>query len=93
MTGDAVTPFWQHSSDVIFAIVTQQRRVVTAREPDQLQAWNLKETALPPDVLTDFATLLSGRRFGAGGALLPVPPSELADLNRSLRSRAPELFR
>ncbi len=60
--------------------------------PDQLRAWDLKETSLAPDALADYAMLLSGRRLSPNGAMLILKPEELAGLNRSLRTRAPQLF-
>jgi len=57
-----------------------------------LRAWDLKPTLLSSDILADYAKLLSGRRLNAGGVLLPIPAKELAELNRSLHARAPQLF-
>jgi WD40 repeat protein len=91
-TGEAVTPFLKHSGDVVFAIMTPDRRLITASEPDQLRAWDLKETSLAPDALADYAMLLSGRRLSPNRAMLILKPEELAELNRSLRTRAPQLF-
>ncbi len=91
-TGEAVTPLLTHSGDVAFAFLTQSKRLITATHPDQFRAWDLKESPLTPDVLADYAKLLSGRRLNAAGVVLTLKPLELAELNRSLRVRAPQLF-
>ena len=91
-TGEAVTPLLKHSGDIRFAFMTRSHRLITASDPDLLRAWDLKETPLPPEVLADYAKLLSGRRLNATGVMLPLKPDELAELTRSLRARAPQLF-
>jgi hypothetical protein len=47
---------------------------------------------LPTEFIADYAQLLAGRRLGPGGALLPIPARELAELGRLLRGQHPELF-
>lgn len=91
-TGEAVTPLLKHSGDIRFAFMTRSHRLITASHPDLLRAWDLKETSLPPDALADYAKLLSGRRLNVQGVQFPLRPEELAELDRSLRSRAPQLF-
>jgi WD40 repeat protein len=91
-TGEAVTPLLKHSGDVGFMFMTHSNRLITASQPDLLRAWDLNETALPRDVLADYAKLVSGRRLDAAGVMLHLKPNELAELSRSLRVRAPELF-
>lgn len=91
-TGEAVTPPLKHSGEVAFAFMTRSNRLITASQPDLLRAWDLKETTLPPDVLADYAKLLSGRRLSTAGTMLALQPEELAELSRSLRTRAPQLF-
>jgi WD40 repeat protein len=92
-TGEAVTPPLKHDGEVAFARMTQPDRLMTASYPDQLRAWDLRESALPADVLGDYAQLVAGRQLSATGALLVLPPEKLAALARSLPHRAPELFR
>lgn len=91
-TGEAVTPLLTHSGEVAFAFLTQSNRLITATHPDQLRAWDLKESPLTPDILADYAKLLSGRRLNAVGVVLTVKPLELAERRRLLRIRAPQLF-
>ena len=91
-TGEAVTPLLKHSGDIRFAFMTRSHRLITASDPDLLRAWDLKPTLLTAEVIADYARLLSGRRLNASGVLLPVKASELAELSRSLRARAPQLF-
>jgi WD40 repeat protein len=91
-TGEAVTPPQMHSGDVAFAFLTRSNRLITASHPNQLRAWDLQESPLTPDIVTDYAKLLSGRRLNVAGVVLTLSPLELAELNRSLRVRAPQLF-
>jgi WD40 repeat protein len=90
--GEAVTPLLKHSGDVAFELLTLSNRLITASYPDLLRAWDLHETTLRPDVFADYAKLLSSRRLGVGNAMLTLKTEELAELNRSLRTRAPGLF-
>jgi WD40 repeat protein len=92
-TGEPVTPILRHEGYVRMARMVTNNRLITLSLPDQLRAWDLAETKLPADVITDYARLVSGRRFNAVGVAVPLSASELADLSRSLRQRAPELFR
>ena len=91
-TGECVTPAWQHPNPVGVVFMTANNRVITANHSHELRAWDLKETTLPPDVLADYAKLLSGRRLSTAGTMLALKPEELAELSRSLRVRAPQLF-
>ena len=91
-TGEAVTPVLKHPGVLRFAFMTRGHRLITASDPDLLRAWDLKETALPPEVLADYAKLLSGCRLNVQGVQFPLRPEELAELDRSLRARAPQLF-
>ncbi len=91
-TAEAVTPVFQHSGEIRWACVTPDSRLITASEPNLLRAWDLKPTALAPDVLVDYARLLSGRRLNASGALIPLKSDELERLYRSLRACAPQVF-
>jgi WD40 repeat protein len=91
-TGEAVTPLLQHSGEVGFMFMTHSDRLITASQPDLLRAWDLKETALPPDVLADYAKLVSGRWLNAAGVLLPLEPDQLAGINRSLRTPRSQLL-
>ncbi len=91
-TDEAVTPLLRHSGDVAFAFLSRSNRLITATHPDLLRAWDLKESPLSPGVLADCAKLLSGRRLSVAGTMLVLKPEELAELNRSLRQRAPQLF-
>jgi WD40 repeat protein len=91
-TGEAVTSPLLQPGHINFAFMTQNQRVITAILPDQLRALDLQETSLPPDVVVDYAKLLSGRQLNAAGVMLVLPAKDLAELNRSLRARAPQLF-
>ncbi|MBI3852494.1 MAG: PD40 domain-containing protein [Verrucomicrobia bacterium] len=91
-TGEAVTPLLKHNGDVRLAHLVANNRLITLSLPNKLRAWDLKESRLAPDVLADYAKLTSGRRLNASGVLLPLKPDELAELCRSLRARAPQLF-
>jgi WD40 repeat protein/serine/threonine protein kinase len=91
-TGEAITPSLKHDGEVAFAFLTGSQRLITGSYPDLLRAWDLRETTLAPDVLADYVKLLSSRRLGIGGALLTLKTEERAELNRSLRTRAPGLF-
>lgn len=92
VTGEPVTPILHHDGYVRMARMAVNNRLVTLSLPDRLRAWDLAETKLPADVIADYARLVSGRRFNTAGVAVPINPSELADLNRSLRARAPQLF-
>jgi WD40 repeat protein len=92
-TGEAVTPLLKHSTYLRLAHLVANNRLITISLPNKLRAWDLKESHLAPDVLADYARLASGRRLNAGGVMVPLKPTELADLCRSLHARAPELFR
>jgi hypothetical protein len=74
------------------AHLVANNRLITISLPNKLRAWDLKESLLAPDVLADYAKLVSGRRLNAGGVMVPMTPTELAGLCRSLRARAPQLF-
>lgn len=74
------------------AFLTQANQLVTVSEPDMMRAWDLAPAKLPRALLADYAKLASGRRLNAAGVMLPLKPAELADLCRSLRTRAPQLF-
>jgi WD40 repeat protein len=91
-TGEAVTPAIQQSGQILFAIMTRSNRVLAATFPDLISAWDLKETLLPAELLTDYAKLLAGRELRSGGVVRAIPPKQLAELNRSLRALAPQLF-
>ena len=91
-TTEAVTPLLAHSGYIRWACITSGNRLITASDPNLLRAWDLTPTPLAPDVIADYAKLLSGRRLNAGGVLLPIPAQELAELAKSLHARAPQLF-
>jgi WD40 repeat protein len=91
-TGEAVTPLLKHSGYVRLASLVANNRLVTLSLPNLMRAWDLHETPLPLDVLSDYAKLLSGRRLNAQGVMLALKSQELAELSRSLRARAPQLF-
>jgi WD40 repeat protein len=91
-TGEPVTPLLKHNSYVRLAHLVANNRLITLSLPNLMRAWDLTETRLPADVIADYAKLVSGRRFNAAGVTVPATPSELADLCRSLRARAPQLF-
>ena len=91
-TGEPVTPPLEHSGRVRAAFLTQANQLVTVSEPDMMRAWDLAPAKLPRALLADYAKLASGRRLNAAGVMLPLKPAELADLCRSLRTRAPQLF-
>lgn len=91
-TGEPVTQVLRHDSFVRFARVVANHRLITMSLPDVMRAWDLVETRLPADVLADYARLVSGRRLNAAGVPMALKPDEIAELNRSLRVRAPELL-
>ncbi len=91
-TAEPVTPLLRHAGDVRWVCITAEGRLITASDPNLLSAWDLKPTTLPVDVIADYAKLLSGRRLSPSGAFLPLRAQELAELARSLRRKAPELF-
>ncbi len=91
-TGEPVTPILQHSDYVRLAHLVANNRLVTLSLPNLMRAWDLKECRLPVDVVSDYAKLASGRRRNAAGVMLPLCPEEQAELCRSLRLRAPQLF-
>jgi WD40 repeat protein len=91
-TGEAVTPLLKHSGYVRFASLVANNRLVTLSLPNLMRAWDLNETPLPLDVLADYAKLVSGRRLNAQGVMLALKPQELAEISRSLHTRAPQLF-
>ena len=91
-TGEPVTPVLQHSGYVRLAQLVKNNRLITLSLPNLMRAWDLTETRLPAGVVADYARLVSGRRFNAAGVTVPASPSEQADLCRSLRARAPQLF-
>lgn len=91
-TTEPVTPFLPHSDYIPWVCITSSNRLITASSTNLLRAWDLKPTALPVEVIADYAKLLSGRQLNAGGVLLPIPAKRLAELAQSLRARAPQLF-
>ena len=92
ITGEAVTPIFKHASEVRYAILAQQNRLITLSQPDLISVWELKECELPLDVIADYAKFLSGRYLSANGVLMELKSNELAELGSSLRQRAPQLF-
>ncbi len=91
-TTEPVTPFLPHSGYIRWVCITPGNRLITASDPNLLRAWDLKPTPLASELITDYAKLLSSRRLSASGVLLPLKANELAELNRSLHVRAPQLF-
>jgi WD40 repeat protein/serine/threonine protein kinase len=91
-TGEPVTPLLRHEAWVRAAIVTAEGRLVTVSDPAVFRAWDLVPTSLPVAIIPDFAKFLSGRQLTSGGVLSLIPAEELAELGRSLRARAPDLF-
>lgn len=91
-TGEPVTPILQHSGYVRLAQLVVNNRLVTLSLPDLMRAWELKDCPMPSEVIADYTKLLSGRRLNTAGVVLTLNPLELAELNRSLRVRAPQLF-
>jgi hypothetical protein len=91
-TGEPVTPLLKHNGYILAAQLAANNRLVTLSQPNILRAWDLKENNLPVDVLSDFAKLASGRNLNASGMMLSLKPQAQADLCRSLRQRAPQLF-
>jgi WD40 repeat protein len=91
VTGEAVTPRLQHPQEVVTALMTAGRRLITASRPNLLRAWDLQPSRLPAEVLSDYARYLSGRRVDRG-MVLPLTAGEMEALDRALRTRAPELF-
>jgi hypothetical protein len=90
-TAEAVTPLiWSEGYVRLAAIVGN--RLITLSDPNVLQAWDLKATQLPVEIISDYARLLSGHRLNANGVSIALKPREQAALLQSLRLRAPELF-
>ena len=94
---EALTPLFPHSGYIRWAAVTRNNRLVTISGTDikvanLLQGWDLAPTHLPPDVLTDYAKLISGRAINASGVPLPIQAEEVAKFHHSLQTRAPQLF-
>ena len=69
-TGEPVTPLLRHGSYVIVANLIANNRLVTLSRPNLLRAWDLTETPLAPDVLADYARLISGRRLSSSGVMV-----------------------
>ena len=86
------TPKLRQENYVRFAALRTNNRLLIATDPNSIQTWDLAETRLPPEVIANYARLVSGRRLSASGTMLPLKPEELAELSRSLRARSPELF-
>lgn len=91
-TAEPVTPLLRQEGFIRLACLRANNRLIVGCDPNIITAWDLRETQLPPEALADYAKLLAGRRVSATGALLPLKPEELAELCRSLRARAPQLF-
>jgi WD40 repeat protein len=92
-TAEPITPKLRQQGYVRFACLRTNNDLLIATDPNFMQVWKLAETLLAPDVIADYARLLSGRHLNPNGTLLPLKPEELAALRRSLATRAPELFR
>jgi dipeptidyl aminopeptidase/acylaminoacyl peptidase len=92
-TGEAITPILQHSNDVLVAQMLANGRLVTVSAPNLLRAWDLKECSLSLSILTDLSHLLAGRTINSHGVIRSLRPKELAELSRSLREQAPQLFK
>ena len=92
VNGEPVTPLLKHNGYIFVAQLAANNRLVTLSSPNIMRAWDLKENKLPVGVLSDFAKLASGRTLNAAGTMLSLKPQELAELCRSLRQRAPQLF-
>ena len=92
-TGEPVTPVLRHDGFVRFARIVANNRLITMSLPDVMRAWDLVETRLPAAVIADYARLISGRRLNAAGVPVALKLDEIAELNRSLHVRAPDLFR
>ncbi len=91
-TGEPVTPLLKHDHSVLLAQLAPNNRLITLSRPNVLRAWDLTETHLSVDVIADYAKLVSGRRLSANAVMLPLKHNDLAELSRSLRGRAPQLF-
>jgi WD40 repeat protein len=91
-TGEAVTPLLKHNGELRLAHLVANNRLITLSLPNVMRAWDLTETELPAEVIADYAKLVAGRWLNAAGVLLPLKPTELAELSRSLHTRAPQLF-
>jgi WD40 repeat protein len=91
---ELVAPPIAHAGAVAFAVMTAGQRLISASyaDPHVFRAWDLRESSLAPDVLGDYAKMLSGRRLGDSGALVTLTPEELVGVHRSLRACAPDLF-
>jgi WD40 repeat protein len=92
-TAEPITPMLRHQDNLRWCCITPNNRLITASGTNLIRAWDLKPTLLAQDVIADYAKLLSGRRLNASGALLALKPVEMEALWRSLRARAPQLFK
>ena len=90
-TGEPVTPLVTADGEINLAAVVNNRLIMLSH-PNVLQAWDLRETDLPVEIISEFARLLSGFRLNDSGVPIDLNPRELAELAQSLRSRAPQLF-
>jgi hypothetical protein len=75
------------------AFMTSENRLVIISDPGLIKAFDLNETRLSLDCIVDYVHLLAGKKINAFGECVPVKPTELDQLQSSLRKRAPELFR
>jgi WD40 repeat protein/serine/threonine protein kinase len=91
-TGEPVTPMLTLPGNIHFAGMLNDERLITASNPNLIQAWDLKKSILAPSLLAQYAKLLSGRTLNAAGVLLPLNPDELSNLLRSLQTSSPDLF-
>jgi WD40 repeat protein len=91
-TTEAVTPLLEHAGYIRWGCITPGNRLITASDPNLLRAWDLKPITLPVAVIADYARLLAGRRLNENGVLIRLPADQLAELQRSLRQRAPQLL-
>jgi WD40 repeat protein len=88
-TGEAVTPIFKHEGYVRYAILGQRNQLFTVCLPGRLRAWDLTETTVAADVLSDHAKLVSGRQINKVEALDAITAEQLREICLSLQRRAP----
>jgi WD40 repeat protein len=92
-TAEPITPPWREDDSIANVFLTDDLRLITVTTQGTVRTRRLQANDMNAAVLGDFACFVAGRRLNNAGALLPLKPEELAELNRSLRTRAPQLFK
>jgi WD40 repeat protein len=92
-TSDPVTPALTRLDKSKNPAITHDNRfVLTGGSNGIVRIWQLRPDKRPVEDLTKFATVLSGRRIDPAKGEVLVPPQQLGDLLRELRSKYPASF-